>query len=237
MDPQPDPTALLAVAAVVVVAARQLLGTRTLGTFAPALLALTVVLTPASGHVVIGIVLAAGLVTIVPLRAARLPRVTRVGVSVALLAATTAAVPGLLGLEAGAQGGALPLVATVAVVEKAAEALEQEGAREAVGLLVRSVLVAAAALVAVTAPPVEVLVDEEPVSVALAAGAACAVIGCYRGMRLSELWRFRRVHAVELHGPGDPGAPVTVPSPRARPAATRVEAPQNDGPPALVDAT
>lgn len=183
-----DPTALLAVAAAVIVASRQLLGLTTLGTFAPALLALAAIDAGREGLPEIGFVLALGVAVTPVLRLARLPRVARLGTTVAVLSAATIALD-------GEGASALPLVAVVAVVERLVELVERSGARDAARVGVLTLVAAGAAYLAATTGPVVGLAARQPLATSLAAGASAALIGCYRGLRLAELWRFRDVGA------------------------------------------
>lgn len=198
--PPPNPASLLAalpVAAVLVVALRILAGLTTFGIFAPVLLALAFVQVglPA-GLLIFGTMLVAGLIVEPLLRPLKLPRVARLAVLLGVISGALLAV-GFLGPDPSASRtwtAAFPVVVTAIVIEQFWGSWEQEGIRQA---LVTAFWTALAALLAapfLVIEPVAWLAARPPFYpfVLVLAGVALSVlIGFYRGLRLSELIRFR----------------------------------------------
>jgi hypothetical protein len=186
--------ALLPFCALLIVLLRVVVGLQTLGTFGPVLLAIGFV----QSGLVVGVVLtlgllALGMLTQVVLGPAKLPRVARLGILVGLVAAV------LAGLQASSStvgtlaswGAALPVVVTATVVERLWESWDADGFRAAAidGAVTLAVAVGVAGLM--LSPPVRYLAEVVPIAFATACVLWTWVAGSYKGLRVTELLRFR----------------------------------------------
>jgi len=193
--PPTDPAALLALlplATVLVVALRCLGGVTTFGLVSPVLLAMALVQTGfALGLMAIGLMLLGGFVARPLLTPLRLPRVARVAVLLSVVVGV------LIGI--GAAGDALrlelatafPVVVTAMIVERMWELWEQEGLPAAARTSAWTVVAAVGATLVFFADPLRDLAAQRPVVLAFVAAAAAVALGSYRGLRVSELSRFR----------------------------------------------
>lgn len=169
----------------VVLAARMVIGVSTVGTFAPALLGLMVLQLgwagTASALLVAGGATAIALPLIDGLRLSPSSRLTVV-VSTIVLALVG------VGLADGS-GSALPIIVLAILFERIDEQLRAEGGAAALRSLASTLVVAAAsALTIVAVSPA--FAETPPVVVAAVGVAANLAVGCYRGLRLTELRRF-----------------------------------------------
>jgi hypothetical protein len=197
--PPPPPSApmllaALPLAAAAIVAARTLVGLKTFGLFAPVLLAIAFVQTglPA-GLVILGSMLAAGMLVMPLLRPLRLPRVARLAVLLTVVSALLVGINALIDDPALSSewASAFPVVVTAVVMERFAEAWEQEGPVDALKALALTLLVAMAASPILVAEPVRWVVERVPLALGIAGAALSVLAGSYRGLRLTEFVRFR----------------------------------------------
>lgn len=186
--------ALLPLAALLIVVLRVLVGLKTLGTFSPVLLAL--------GHAQAGLVvgvgltvamLAAGLMAQPLLRRARLPRVARLAVLIGVVSALLLALQQFGGAErvASSWGATLPIVVTAVIIERLWEAWDLDGPLDAVREAAVTLAVSIAVAVLLMAPSLRYLAEAAPATLALSAALLAALAGSYRGLRVSEVLRFR----------------------------------------------
>ncbi len=185
--------ALLPFCALLIVLLRVVIGVSTLGTFGPVLLAIGFV---QSGFLLgLGLtvgLLVLGMVTQALLSPAKLPRVARLGILVALVATVLAALQGLSATAGSLStwGAALPVVVTATVVERLWETWDADGFRAT--LLDASVTLAVAVVVGLLmlSPPLRYLAEVAPIPFALACLLWTWVAGSYKGLRVTELVRF-----------------------------------------------
>lgn len=197
--PPPPPAAAtllaaLPLAAALVVAARTLVGLQTFGIFAPVLLSVAFVQTgiPAGLFLFCGMFLA-GIAAQYALRPLMLPRVARLAVVLSIGAAV------LLGVNyvvndpsvTSTWAGAFPIVIIAVTIEKFWEIWEQESFPEALKTGALTLLVALLATPVLVATPVRWISSTAPIVGVLIGLVLCLVIGRYRGLRLTELIRFR----------------------------------------------
>ncbi len=195
--PPPNPAMLLAalpLAALLVVALRSLVGLRTFGTFAPVLLSVAFVQSglPA-GLLVFSVMMLAGLLIEPLLRPLRLPRVARLGVLLAVVAAVLIGVSSVISDPGVATTwtSAFPVVIISIFIERFWELWEQEGFKAASKVAAVSLLVAVLATPLLVSYPVRWVTQYAPVAFAIAGAVLSIVIGRYKGLRLTELIRFR----------------------------------------------
>ena len=186
--------ALLPLAVLVVVLLRVFIGVQTLGTFSPVLLAI--------GYTQSGLVAGIGLTVVIVaagflaqplLRRARLPRVARLAVLVGVVSVVLVALTQAAGVGTGAiWGTALPVVVTAVMVERLWETWDLDGWRDAARDAAATTMVALLVTALLLAPLVRDAASAAPLAVAFACAVWAGVAGTYRGLRLTELLRFRR---------------------------------------------
>jgi len=186
--------ALLPFCALLIVLLRVVVGIKTLGTFGPVLLAIGFV---QSGFL-LGLVLTVGLlvlgmVTQALLTPAKLPRVARLGILVGLVASVLAA---LQSLSSGSGslaswGAALPVVVTATVVERLWETWDADGFRATLTDAALTLGVAVVVALLMLSPPLRYLAEGAPIPFAIACLLWTWVVGTYKGLRVTELVRFR----------------------------------------------
>lgn len=188
--------ALLPLAALLVVLLRVVVGIQTLGTFAPVLLAFGYTQSGVLLGVVVTLVMIALGFGLQPLlRRWHLPRVARLGVLVALVALALLALEALSGAAgtADAWGATLPVVVTATAVEKLWEVWDMDGAAAAATDAGLTLAVAVGVTLVLLAPPVRMLAETVPLPLAVACGVWTWVAGTYKGLRLTEVFRFSAV--------------------------------------------
>ncbi|WP_328941467.1 hypothetical protein OG259_07270 [Streptomyces sp. NBC_00250] len=185
--------ALLPLAALLIVVLRVVVGLNTLGTFSPVLLALAY----AQAGLPMGVPLtlamfALGFVMQPLLRRLHLPRVARLGVLIGVVTAGLIATQlglGSFGLS-DSWGMSLPIVVTAIVTERLWEVWDLDGVRAAaVGAALTMGTAVLVALLLLT-PYVRELAEAVPLQLAIVCAVWTATVGTYRGLRLSELFRF-----------------------------------------------
>ncbi len=186
--------ALLPLAALVVVLLRVVVGVTTLGTFSAVLLAFGYTQAGVVAGVLLTVLLfVLGFATQPLLHRARLPRVARLGVVVGIVAITLATLQEVLGVQGAADtwGTALPVVITAVIVERLWETWDLDGSRAA--LTDAGVTLAVALLITglLLSPPIRAIATAAPLELAIASTVWLWVAGTYRGLRLTEIERFR----------------------------------------------
>lgn len=180
-----DILAFLPLGIAMVLALRLVVGVRTIGAFAPALLALTVmqvgVQATTSMFLVAG---GTGLMVAPILDRLALPRQTRLAVLVATVCTALVATGAIT-----ADTVAFPLVVMAIVVERTWESIRVDGAAAAARLSAATIVVAGivAAALSVLAPYVT---GHHWLATAAIGIATNLAVGSYRGLRLTELRRF-----------------------------------------------
>jgi hypothetical protein len=183
----------LAMGATLVVAMRQLVGVHTFGTFAPVLLALTYVSTGLPVGILVTVVVCGLAVTVEPvIRRLRLPRVARLAVLIGAVTMVIAGNEALFGSsDSTVIGAAFPVVVLAALLERFWECREEDGLGSAMlGALV-TVAVAVAVSLVLVLPGVRAASEAHPLQLGAVLTGVCVLVGRYRGLRVSELVRFR----------------------------------------------
>lgn len=179
----------LPLGAAIAITFRQIIGIRAIGTFAPALLALNIMQMGArqSGATLL-IATGAVFLTLPLIEKLALPRSSRLAIQVvAVLAALVAT--GMLHED----GSAAPIVVLALVLERTWDTMQTSGTLEAIRLGASTVAMAyaIAALLAASGQ----WIDQSPWYLLAAFGVAVNLaVGSYRGLRVTELRRFRPVH-------------------------------------------
>jgi len=183
----------LALGATLVVAMRQIVGVHTFGTFAPVLLALAYVSTGLTLGLVITAVVCGLAVAVEPLiRQLRLPRVARLAVLIGAVTMTIAGYELLFGSQdPNVLGAAFPVVVLAALIERFWECREEDGLASAVTGWFTTVGVAVLVSFLLVLHSVRVTSEDHPLALAAVLTGMCVLVGRYRGLRVSELVRFR----------------------------------------------
>ncbi|MGW4853357.1 7TM domain-containing protein [Streptomyces sp. NPDC004288] len=185
--------ALLPLAALLIVLLRVVVGLNTLGTFSPVLLALAYAQAGLPLGVPLTLVMfALGFAAQPLLRRLHLPRVARLGVLIAVV--TSGLIAAQLGLGSfglsDAWGMSLPVVVTAIVTERLWEVWDLDGVRAAATGAALTLGTAVLVALLLLTPYVREVAEAVPLQLALACAVWTAVAGTYRGLRLSELFRF-----------------------------------------------
>jgi 7 transmembrane helices usually fused to an inactive transglutaminase len=181
----------LPIGAAFVVTARTVFGMRTVGVFAPALLAITVIdLGLIDGLHVVMCAAIAGLLAIPLIERLAMPRVARLG----LLLCVICAVLQIAGF-ADDQRAALPVVVMAVIIERGWDAVAGGGWAEGSRLIGVTVALAAGIALAISSAPVQNLLGSGGLGAPIAGGLLIALAGSYRGLRLGERRRFRTLLA------------------------------------------
>jgi hypothetical protein len=187
----------LALGATLVVAMRQIVGVHTFGTFAPVLLALAYVSTGLPLGLIITVVVCGLAVAVEPLiRRLRLPRVARLAVLIGAVTMTMAGNEALFGSDdTSVLGAAFPVVVLAALIERFWECREEDGLASALTGWFTTVAVAVLVSFLLVLDTVRVTSETHPLELAAVLTGACILVGRYRGLRVSELLRFRAAAA------------------------------------------
>jgi hypothetical protein len=178
--------AAMPIGAAIVVAARTLIGVRTIGVFAPLLVALVPLhLGLTAGAIALFVSLAAGAL-VIPLAARlALPRVARLGL---LLSGSCA------GLELSSVGdraaAGVPVVVLAVLLERTWDMSSAEGWPAGARLVMNTTVIGVLIGVVVAVGPVATLIDSGGLKPVLLGALLVAAAGSYRGLRPSERRRF-----------------------------------------------
>lgn len=180
-----DILVLLPVGAALATSFRTIVGVPLIGVFAPALLALTVLELGARNLIAAtAVAVGAGLMAAPFVERLALPRPSRLGL---LLVAVAAAVVGTNVLDG--QQGVMPLVVLAIATERVWETTRSEGGLRALQLGGYT-LGSALAIAAILGALVPTLSGRSWLFSTVVGIAATVAAGSYRGLRLTEFWRF-----------------------------------------------
>ncbi|MEU8525843.1 MULTISPECIES: 7TM domain-containing protein [Streptomyces] len=185
--------ALLPLAALLIVVLRVVVGLNTLGTFSPVLLALAYAQAGLPLGVPLTLVMfALGFAMQPLLRRLHLPRVARLGVLIAVV--TSGLIAAQLGLGSfglsDSWGMSLPVVVTAIVTERLWEAWDLDGVRAAATGAALTMGTAVLVALLLLTPYVREVAESVPLQLAIVCAVWTSIAGTYRGLRLSELFRF-----------------------------------------------
>lgn len=186
--------ALIPLAAAVMVALRQIIGLNTLGTFAPMLIAFSMLQVGIfSALAILLIAVLIGLLIEPLMRFQSAPRLSRLGILIGLTAAVIVILDLLFNpvADANALAMALPLIAIALVIERLYEGFDVDGIPKSIRTFVWTVAVSVAITALFLSPFIRFIADSMPISLALASVIWIWVLGSYQGLRLTELLRFR----------------------------------------------
>lgn len=187
--------ALIPLAAVVMVALRQIIGIKMLGTFTPMLIAFSMLQVGIFATLAIMLIaVVVGLLVEPLLRNQRTPRLSRLGILIGVTAALIILLDRVLNpiSDASALAMALPLVAIALVIERLYEGIDANGTTETIKVFITTLIASLGMTALFLSPIVRLVADSMPISMALACVIWIWLIGTYRGLRLTEVVRFRR---------------------------------------------
>jgi transglutaminase-like putative cysteine protease len=194
---------LLPIGALMTAVLRNMVGIRTFGTFAPTLIALSLVQADwRTGALALVVVLGMGVLARLFLNKLKILMVPRLGVILTLVVLTMILGISVLdhfGLTPTASAALLPMVILTMMVERFNITAEEDGYREALKVLAGTLLAATCCLLLLHVEYLSRLVLVFP-EVLLLVAAALLLIGRYTGYRLTELWRFRDFATGDLEG-------------------------------------
>lgn len=180
----------------VTLALRHVVGLETMGNFLPVLLAAaarqTGLLVALVAIAVVALVAGVGRFSLDSLRLLRLPKMGALLTIVVALLVAAAYLGARFDIAAVAHLGLFPIVILTFTVERLSQTLEDDGPKAAVKLLLGTALAISASYVVIAHAAVAALFVAFPELLAVILGAQIA-LGRYTGMRVTELFRFRRL--------------------------------------------
>ena len=182
----------LPLGAAVVVFVRMILGWQTFGLFTPMLLALAYLQTgPLLGPTISTAAILIGMAAAPLLKRLELSRVAFLGALIAIVVTALLFVARQTGNEDFIT--AFPIVVTALVVERWWAAWEAEGLRKALKFTGYTLIVALAIQAVIALPFLVQFAERAPEFLPALAGVAIILMGKYKGLRLSEIGRFKPV--------------------------------------------
>lgn len=182
----------LPIGAAVVVFARMIVGMKSFGLFTPMLMAMAFLQTgPIAGPLILAMAIGAGLIIAPMLKRLKM---ARVGFLAGLMSIVTVVLIALLPYLGEARWvTAFPVVVTALAVERWWVVWEGEGLWDAFKIAISTMIIALAIELVVLSPVVGWMVAQSPFLPAVVGGIGALACGLYRGLRLSELTRFKAV--------------------------------------------
>ncbi len=198
---------LLPFGALITAVFRNLVGLRTLGTFAPALLAMSFIYSAGvTGVVILIVVVITGLLgrwLLERLHLLMVPRLSIVLTVIILCVVFAVSLVNYFSLGQTTQSVLIPLVILTILIERVYVTIEEDSTGYAIQLVLGTVVVAAFCYLLLRWDYVGNLVLEYP-EIHFLTIAAFVLIGRYSGYRLTELWRFRDLVKQEHNEPQPP---------------------------------
>jgi 7 transmembrane helices usually fused to an inactive transglutaminase len=180
----------LPIGAAIVVFVRTILGWQTFGLFTPMLLALAYLQSgPVIGPTISTAAILIGMASAPMLRMLHLSRVAFLGALIAIVVTALGALA--VNFNQMVLISAFPVVVTVLVVERWWNAWESDGPRKAMRMTCTTLLVALLIQSLVASPLLRQLAAAAPLVMPVASLAIMILLGRYKGLRLSEVTRFR----------------------------------------------
>lgn len=180
---------VLPLGAFLVVLARSFIGLKAFGLFTPMLIALAFLqIGPVMGPLVLGASILVGMILAPALLKLRMTRVGFLGVLISLIVLTLVALQ--LILDRQLQVDAFPVVVCALVVERWWRQWEKDGAYEAARLALNTFLVSIVIQFVMVSNLALILIEWSPLLMPAFTAIAIAILGRYRGLRVTEIHRF-----------------------------------------------
>ena len=180
---------VLPLGAFLVVLARSFVGVKAFGLFTPMLIALAFLqIGPVMGPVVLCSSVLAGMLVTPQLLKLRMTRVGFLGVLISLVVLVLVALQMIL--DTDLQVDAFPVIVCALVVERWWKQWEKDGKKEAAKMALNTFVLAIVIEFVMVSHFSMMLIEWSPLLMPAFTGIAIAVLGRYRGLRLSEIKRF-----------------------------------------------
>ena len=180
----------LPLGATIVVFVRMILGWQTFGLFTPMLLALSYLQTgPLLGPTISTGAILIGMAAAPVLKKLDLSRVAFLGVLISVVVTALGAIA--INNDDLSFISAFPVVVTALVVERWWTSWEAEGLRKALKITAFTLVVALAIQILIVSSWVQTIAGSYPLALPIFSGFAMVLLGRYKGLRLTELSRFR----------------------------------------------
>ena len=180
---------VLPLGAFLVVLARSFIGVKAFGLFTPMLIALAFLqIGPVMGPIVLGTSVLTGMIVTPTLLKLRMTRVGFLGVLISLIVFVLVALQVWLG--ANLQVDAFPVIVCALVVERWWKQWEKDGPKEAAYIAFSTFILALVIQFVMVSQFALSLIEMSPLLMPAFTGIAIAILGRYRGLRLSEIKRF-----------------------------------------------
>jgi len=172
-----------------VVLARSFIGLRAFGLFTPMLIALAFLqIGPVMGPIVLGSSVIVGMIVAPALLRLRMTRVGFLGVLISLIVLTLVALQ--IVLDTQLQVDAFPVVVCALVVERWWRQWEKDGPVAAARVAFNTFIISVVVQFVMVSHIALMLIEASPLLMPACTGLAIAILGRYRGLRLSEIHRF-----------------------------------------------
>lgn len=180
---------VLPLGAFLVVLARSFIGLKAFGLFTPMLIALAFLqIGPVMGPVVLGTSVAVGMIVTPTLLKLRMTRVGFLGVLISLIVLVLVGLQ--MALDTNLQVDAFPVIVCALCVERWWKQWGKDGAKPAAKMALNTFVLAIIIEFVMVSDVAINLIEWSPLLMPAATGIAIAVLGRYRGLRLSEIHRF-----------------------------------------------
>jgi len=179
----------LPIGAFLVVLARSFVGMKAFGLFTPMLIAIAFLqIGPIFGPIVLISAVGVGMLAAPTLLKLRMTRVGFLGVLISFVVFVLAGLQ--VALDTELQVDAFPVVVTALVVERWHRQWEKDGAKEAANIALQTLILALLIQFVMVSHVALTLIEVSPLVLPGFAGLAIALLGRYRGLRMSEIKRF-----------------------------------------------
>lgn len=180
---------VLPLGAFLVVLARSFIGLKAFGLFTPMLIALAFLqIGPVMGPIVLCSSVLAGMIVTPSLLKLRMTRVGFLGVLISLIVLVLVAMQMIL--DTKLQVDAFPVIVCALCVERWWKQWGKDGAKPAAKMALNTFVIAVVIQFVMVSNFAMMLIEWSPLLMPAATGIAIAVLGRYRGLRLSEIHRF-----------------------------------------------
>ncbi|BDI60005.1 7TM domain-containing protein [Qipengyuania nanhaisediminis] len=180
---------VLPLGAFLVVLARSFIGLKAFGLFTPMLVALAFLqIGPIMGPLVLGTSVLAGMIVAPALLKLRMTRVGFLGTLISLIVLVLVTLQ--IVLDTQLQVDAFPVVVCALVVERWWRQWEKDGAYEAAKLALNTFIISIVIQFVMVSHLALMLIEASPILMPLFTAIAVAILGRYRGLRVTEIGRF-----------------------------------------------
>lgn len=207
---------VLPLGAFLVVLARSFIGLKAFGLFTPMLVALAFLqIGPIMGPVVLGTSVGVGMIVAPSLLKLRMTRVGFLGVLISLIVLVLVALQMILDTQL--QVDAFPVVVCALVVERWWRQWEKDGPLEAAHMAFNTFMISIVIQFVMVSHFALMLIEASPLLMPGGTAIAIAILGRYRGLRLTEIGRFAPIWLERRRSSQKADLPAGVPLDRRKP--------------------